>query len=142
MLKMNYINENDKLKTSQKTIQKSKTQRGKLSLNIIQENNDILKNAMNDVELYNAKYIFKGDLSEIFQDVIKNNKEFKDNIFFTNVGNTEQKIGDLDDIKKSHTFKEFPTSELLTGYMSYEDLFKKYMNRAKKIRKEDKKPNK
>ena len=60
--------------------------------------------------------------------------EFKYEIFFTNVNGTEKKIGELDRTKKMHIYKEFPRSELLTGYMTYDDLLKKYIDRAKRYK--------
>ena len=117
---------------------KKKSRRGMSALNIISESQDILRETFNDVEKYNAKKILKGYLSEVFQDVIKENADFKDNIFFVNVGHTEKKVGDLDNNIKLHTIKEFPRQELLSGYNPYDQLLKKYIDRAKRYKKEDK----
>ena len=117
---------------------KAKSKKGVSGLNIIEESQDFLKEMLNDVEQYNVGNILKGDLAEVFQDVIKDNADFKDNIFFVNVGHTEKKVGDLDKTKKMHTFKEFPKQELLSGYNSYDQLLKKYIDRAKRYKDEDK----
>ena len=117
---------------------KAKSKKGISGLNIIEESQDFLKEMLNDVEQYNVGNILKGDLAEVFQDVIKDNADFKDNIFFVNVGHTEKKVGDLDKTKKMHTFKEFPKQELLSGYNSYDQLLKKYIDRAKRYKDEDK----
>ena len=124
-------NENEK-------IHKSRTYKNNLGLNLLEENSNILIDAINDVERFNVGHILKGDLAEIYGDVVKNNKEFKDEIFFTNVNGTEKKIGELDRTKKMHIYKEFPRSELLKGYMTYDDLLKKYIDRAKRYKSESK----
>lgn len=130
-------NDNEKdIKDENENIRKAKTHKMGLSLNLMGEN--ILIDAMNDVEQYNVGQFLKGDLAEIYNDVVKNNKEFKDEIFYTNVNGTEKKIGELDKTKKLHTYKEFPRSELLTGCLNYDGLLKKYIDRAKRYKTESK----
>ena len=77
---------------------------------------DRLKYELNKIERINAEKKLKGNMLQLVKDVVKTNFYFKENIFFRNLDNTSQKIGNMDNIHKrsiSHTFKEIDTYEML-----------------------------
>ena len=62
--------------------------------------------------------------------------EFKDEIFFKNLNDTESKVGNMDKVDKkriSHTYKEIETSEILSNLENANDLMNKYTQRAKTL---------
>ena len=103
------------------------------------ENNEyiIMDNTFNEVEKYNAKNILKGDLAEIYEDLIKENLDFKDDIFFVNLNQFEKKIGDCDDKLISHSYQNFKKNELFKQYKSSRELLQKYTDRAERIKNEN-----
>ena len=108
--------------------------------NITKKNKNEFENMddiFNEVEKFNAKNILKGDLAEIYNEVIKENTDFKDNIFFVNLNHYENMIGNCDDKKISHTFKEYKKEELLKNqYLPAKELYNKYDRKAKIIQKQ------
>ena len=116
----------------------NKNPKNKLKNNKIKENdsNDEfikLDNTINELEQFNAQKILKGDLYEIYEDLIKENINFKDDIFFVNLNNFEEKVGNCDDRLILHSYKEYPKSEYFKEYMSSEDLLNKYIDKANVI---------
>lgn len=97
-----------------------------------EEFND-LDNAINELEQFNAKKILKGDLYEIYEDLIKENIDFKDDIFFVNLNNFEKKVGNCDDKLILHSYKDYPKSEVFKKYLPSEDLLNKYIEKANVI---------
>ena len=98
----------------------------------------IMDNIFNEVEQFNAKTILKGDLAEIYDDLIKQNVDFKDEIFFINLNHFEKKVGDCDDRLIMHSFKNFPKEGLFQKkYLSSQELIKKYYDKAERIKKEN-----
>ena len=100
------------------------------------ERKNRLKNALNEIERVCADRTLKNDLKELFNKVLENNREFKDDIFFRNLSDTERKVGNMDkvDMKKiSHTYKEIETSEILSNLENANDLLNKYTQRAKTV---------
>ena len=100
------------------------------------ERKNRLKNALNEIERVCADRTLKNDLKELFNKVLENNREFKDDIFFRNLSDTERKVGNMDkvDMKKiSHTYKEIETSEILSNLENANDLMNKYTQRAKTV---------
>ena len=98
----------------------------------------IMDNIFNEVEQFNAKTILKGDLAEIYDDLIKKNVDFKDDVFFINLNHFERRVGDCDDRLIMHSFKRFPKEELFQKqYLSSQELIKKYYDRAERIKKEN-----
>ena len=145
----NNINHNNKKKYRYKSLNKDYMNYGET---IIEEDNEDLnlpsqrgrfnrlKNALIEIERFNAKKTLKGDMAEMFNKILKSNFDFKENIFFKNLIDTDIKVGDLDSAKKrpvSHTFKEIETIEILRNHQNADDLMKKYTNRAKLIVDED-----
>jgi len=99
-----------------------------------------LKIALNEIEKVCAERTLKNDLVELFSKVLENNMEFKDDIFFRNLNDTERKVGNMDKVYKkriSHTYKEVETSEILSNLENANDLMNKYTRRAKTIVDED-----
>ena len=95
-----------------------------------------LKVALNEIERFNAKKALKGEMVEMFNKILKSNFDFKEDIFFKNLIDTDFKVGDMDSVKKrpvSHTFKEIETIEILRNHQNAEDLMNKYTKRARLI---------
>ena len=90
-----------------------------------------LKIALNEIEKESVDHILNKDLVEMFQEVIENNFEFKNDIFFKNLIDTEKKVAIMDNAK---------ISQFESTYKNYEnmnDLMKKYTKRARIIVDED-----
>ena len=81
--------------------------------------------------------MLKENLVELFEKILDNNLEFKDEIFFKNLKDTERKVGNMDDKPIPHTYKEIETSKVIRNIPSAEDLLKKYTFRARRIVEED-----
>ena len=100
------------------------------------ERKNRLKNALNEIERVCADRTLKNDLIELFNKVLEQNMEFKEEIFFRNLTDTERKVGNMDkvDMKRiSHTYKEIETSEILSNLENADDLMNKYTQRAKTV---------
>ena len=100
------------------------------------ERKNRLKNSLNEIERVCAERTLKNDLIELFHKVLENNMEFKDEIFFKNLNDTESKVGNMDKVDKkriSHTYKEIETSEILSNLENANDLMNKYTQRAKTL---------
>ena len=141
------MNQNEhKVKTEQDIIDKNINQKKPINLNHqtnkIGEKNihqkkdyEIMDNLFNDVEKFNAKNILKGDLADIYDEVIKDNMDFKENIFFVNLNHYENMIGNCDNNTISHTYKDLKKEELLKNkYLPAKDLYNKYSSKAKLIK--------
>ena len=107
--------------------------------NKIIKNNEyvIMDNIFNEIEQYNTKKILKGDLAEIYNNLIKTNLDFKDDIFFVNLNHFEKKVGDCDESILPHNFKEYKKEEFFKEYKSSSDLLKKYTDKANRIKNEN-----
>ena len=95
------------------------------------EKTNELKIALNEIEKESVDHILNKDLVEMFQEVIENNVEFKNDIFFKNLIDTEKKVAIMDNAK---------ISQFESTYKNYEnmnDLMKKYTKRARIIVDED-----
>jgi hypothetical protein len=95
-----------------------------------------LKKALNEIERVCADRTLKNDLIELFNRVLENNREFKDDIFFRNLTDTERRVGNMDKVDKkkiSHTYKEIETREILANLENANDLLNKYTQRAKTV---------
>ena len=104
------------------------------------ENNeyDELDHFFNKVEKVNAKKLLKGNLAEIYNEIMKSNVEFKNNIFFVNLNKFENEVGRCDRKIISHSFKKVPDEYILNRECKLTDeLMKKYIERAKKIKNEN-----
>ena len=144
----NIISEKNKEKIEQKKISNDEKQSNenteeKNFINNIEKNItkkirsefENMDDIFNEVEKFNAKNILKGDLAEIYNEVIKDNADFKDNIFFVNLNHYENMVGNCDDKKISHTFKEYKKEELLKNqYLPTKELYNKYDRKAKIIK--------
>ena len=98
------------------------------------------KEDINEIERVCNSKTLKKDLVELYQKVLENNSEFKENIFFKNLLDTEKKIGKMDDLNEkqiSHTFKEAKTKDILRNIESENSLLRKYTLRAKRIYDDD-----
>ena len=98
------------------------------------------KEDINEIERVCTSKTLKKDLVELYQKVLENNSEFKENIFFKNLLDTEKKIGKMDDLNEkqiSHTFKETKTKDILRNIESENSLIRKYTIRAKRIYDDD-----
>ena len=98
------------------------------------------KEDINEIERVCTAKTLKKDLMDLYQKVLENNSEFKENIFFKNLLDTEKKIGkmdSLDDNQISHTFKEIETRNILRNIENENSLMRKYTLRAKRIYNED-----
>ena len=99
------------------------------------DENELMDNIFNEVEKFNAKNILKGDLADIYKEVIKDNMDFKENIFFVNLNHYENMIGNCDKSNISHTYKDLKKEELLKNkYSPAKELYNKYRNKAKIIK--------
>ena len=95
-----------------------------------------LKKALKEIERVNAERNLKGDMLENFNKVLEDNYDFKEDIFFKNLINTDMRVGDLDSkfIRPiSHTFKEIETKEIVKNFERTDDLIKKYTHKARLI---------
>ena len=94
------------------------------------------KEDINEIERVCTFKTLKKDLVELYQKVLENNLEFKENIFFKNLLDTEKKIGKMDDLNEkqiSHTFKEVEAKDILRNIENGNSLMRKYTLRAKRI---------
>ena len=97
--------------------------------------NELMDNIFNEVEKFNAKNILKGDLADIYKEIVKDNMDFKENIFFVNLNHYENMIGNCDNKTISHTYKDLKKEELLKNkYLPAKELYNKYRNKAKIIK--------
>lgn len=112
---------------------KNKLKNNKIKANDYNDEFTKLDNTINELEQFNAKKILKGDLYEIYEDLIKENINFKDDIFFVNLNNFEKKVGNCDDRLILHSYKEYPKSEYFKEYLPSEDLLNKYIEKASVI---------
>ena len=97
--------------------------------------NELMDNIFNEVEKFNAKNILKGDLADIYKEIVKDNMDFKENIFFVNLNHYENMIGNCDNKTISHTYKDLKKEELLKNkYLPTKELYNKYRNKAKIIK--------
>ena len=97
--------------------------------------NELKDNIFNEVEKFNAKNILKGDLADIYKEIVKDNMDFKENIFFVNLKHYENMIGNCDNKTISHTYKDLKKEELLKNkYLPAKELYNKYRNKAKIIK--------
>ena len=92
-----------------------------------------LDDSINEMEQFITKKILKKDLYEINNKLIKENLKFKDDIFFVNLNHFANKVGNFDDRIISHSYREYPKSEIFKEYLSSRELLKKYENKANKI---------
>ena len=129
------INKSDISKENEeKKIDPKLNNKSKYNKNKVNPNNE-LNNIFNEVEKFNAKNILKGDLAEIYNEVVKENEPFKDNIFFINLNHYENNIGNCDNKKILHTFKDFKKEDLLKRrILSQQELYNKYDRKAKIIK--------
>ena len=94
-----------------------------------------MDNLFNEVEKFNAKNILKGDLAEIYDEIIKENSDFKENIFFVNLNHYENSVGNCDNEVVQHSFKEYKKEDLLKNkYLPSKELYNKYDKKAKIIK--------
>ena len=97
--------------------------------------NELMDNIFNEVEKFNAKNLLKGDLADIYKEIVKDNMDFKENIFFVNLNHYENMIGNCDNKTISHTYKDLKKEELLKNkYLTAKELYNKYRNKAKIIK--------
>ena len=141
-LKINIKNENntnEKL-AQEKVINKNKeinNNSDKSEEKIFQskKNYEEMDDLFNEVEKFNAKNILKGDLAEMYDEIIKENSDFKENIFFVNLNHYENLIGNCDNKVIQHSFKEYKKEELLKNkYLPSRELYNKYDKKAKIIK--------
>jgi len=97
------------------------------------EKTNRLKVALNEIEQVNAERTLKNDLAELFEKVLEHNRDFKNDIFFKNLNDTERKVGNMDNKKIPHTYREIETSKILRNYETAKDLLNKYSQRARRI---------
>ena len=75
-------------------------------------------------------------MKEIFEKILKDNKGFKNNIFFRNINYTEKNVGNMDNLEKkkfSHTFNEAHVDDILTHFETTNEILNKYQKKAKII---------
>ena len=97
--------------------------------------NELMDNIFNEVEKFNAKNILKGDLADIYKEIVKDNMDFKENIFFVNLNHYENSVGNCDNEVVQHSFKEYKKEELLKNkYLPSKELYNKYDKKAKIIK--------
>ena len=141
-LKINIKNENN---TNEKLAQEKVINKNKAIYNnsdkseekIFQskKNYEEMDDLFNEVEKFNAKNILKGDLAEMYDEIIKENSDFKENIFFVNLNHYENLIGNCDNKVIQHSFKEYKKEELLKNkYLPSRELYNKYDKKAKIIK--------
>ena len=132
------INKNDILRENdEKIIESNLNTKSKNNT----KNNNLnheLNNIFNEVEKFNAKNILSGDLAEIYDEVVKENTPFKDDIFFMNLNHYERNIGNCDNEVILHTFKDFKKEDLLKNkILSTQELYNKYDRKAKIIKEKE-----
>ena len=88
---------------------------------------------LNEVEKTNARRTLSGDLSEFFNIVVRDVQDFKENLFYKNLLDTQKHVGIFDRKVIPHCYKNIETNKLLKSSQTTKDLFKKYRNKAKTI---------
>lgn len=92
-----------------------------------------LDETINSVEKNNAKFLLKGRLAEIYEEVVKENTDFKNNIFFKNLNFVENKVGDMDKVLISHTYKDSNKEDLYKNIKTSKEIYNKYVEKASRI---------
>ena len=136
-----YLN-NNKERIEKEETNNNKIENKPINLNTIEEKNEYKKNEnkliddiFDEVEKFNAKNILKGDLADIYNEIIKDNLDFKENIFFVNLNHYENSVGNCDNEVVQHSFKEYREEELLKyKYLPSKELYNKYDKKAKIIK--------
>ena len=90
------------------------------------------------IEQYSINTYLKNDLHEIYNSITEEYGDFKNNVFNTNINNVEEKVGQMDenkDITDSNRKRlKHNVNDLIRGKTTTEDIYKKYMRRAIKIK--------
>ena len=90
------------------------------------------------IEQYSINTYLKNDLHEIYNSIAEEYGDFKNNVFNTNINNVEENVGQMDentDKTDSNRKKlRHNVNDLIRGKTTTEDIYKKYMRRAIKIK--------
>lgn len=96
-----------------------------------------------DVEKQNVKHYLSGELANLYQDITKDNQNFKEDVFLANVDNFDKKTGILTNKSniKRPTYP-YPSSntdvdELLNTFNYTEDIIHKFSERSKKLQNDE-----
>ena len=129
--------ENEKINNFKKEMKKEINSRNTYTerKSRFKENNSIDK-ILNKVEKSNIRKILAGDLSELYDEVVQNTQNFKEDLFFINLIDTQNHVGFFDKgRKKPHLYNDVDADKIVQNTLSSEDLFRKYNARAKSIEK-------
>ena len=129
--------DNEKIKIFKKEMKKEVSPQKRYSerKSRFKENKSIDK-ILNKVEKSNIRKILAGDLSELYDEVVQKTQNFKEDIFFTNLIDTQNHVGFFDKgRKKLHLYNDVDADKIVQNTLSSKDLFRKYNARAKSIEK-------
>lgn len=95
------------------------------------------------VERENVKHYLSGELANLYQDITKDNHNFKEDVFLANVDNFDKKTGILSN-KSSVKRPQYPypsskndVDEIINSFTYTEDIIRKFSERSKKLQNDE-----
>jgi len=85
------------------------------------------------VEKDNVNHYLKGDLVDIYNDISKKNIFFKNNVFLPNIGNLEEKTGDMEKNPKIPYNCSEDIDSKLNEYPKTEEIIQKFTEKSKTL---------
>jgi len=85
------------------------------------------------VEKDNVNHYLKGDLVDIYKDISEKNTFFKNNVFLPNIGNLEEKTGDMEKNPKIPYNCSEDISSKLNEYPKTEEIIQKFTEKSKTL---------
>ena len=127
----------EKLKIK-KEEKKSKKKKGKNK----RKKMDEIDNTLLKLEQKNKEKLLNGELYELLEEIEKENKDFKDNVFFSNFHELNNNLGIFDEISEKNKNLNNDNYVGIKGEITSHGLIDKYIEKAENIKKEKKNKNK
>lgn len=96
-----------------------------------------LTEVLGNIEINNINHLLKGDLFDIYGDIMKNYSGFKDKVFYKTLKNFENKVGLFDKKKVPHFISNDNYEERFNKYQKTDEILNEYAEKAKDINVED-----